>query len=211
MKSYSDNLKLLPNSIEIGNYRFRLRNRLKPRLIWLRSFHELYNPSLAPKVISILNDTFSDIKLTMVGPDKGDGTRQLTEITAKELNVTDRLVIEGGIPKEDVPKLMNTGDIFLNTTNWDNTPISVIEAMACGLCVVSTNVCGIPYLLEHEKDALLVPPDDPEAMAAAVHRLIMEPNLAERLSRNARHKVEQFDWSVILPQWESLLLSVAER
>jgi glycosyltransferase involved in cell wall biosynthesis len=106
---------------------------------------------------------------------------------------------------------MSRGDIFLNTTNVDNTPISVLEAMACGLCVVSTNVGGIPYLLEHEHDALLVPPDDPAAVATAVRRLLTEPDLAEQLSRNARQKAEKFDWSIILPQWEALLISVLTR
>jgi glycosyltransferase involved in cell wall biosynthesis len=106
---------------------------------------------------------------------------------------------------------MSRGDIFLNTTNIDNTPVSVLEAMACGLCVVSTNVGGIPYLLEHEHDALLVPPNDPQAMATAVHRLLNEPDLAERLSRNARQKAAQCDWSIILPQWEALLTSVMTR
>jgi glycosyltransferase involved in cell wall biosynthesis len=71
-------------------------------------------------------------------------------------------------------------------------------------------VGGIPYLVEHEKDALLVPPNDPEAMAAAVRRILTEPGLAERLSRNARQKAEQFDWAIILPQWEALLTRVAQ-
>jgi glycosyltransferase involved in cell wall biosynthesis len=92
----------------------------------------------------------------------------------------------------------------------DNTPVSVLEAMACGLCVVSTRVGGIPYLLQHGRDALLVPPNDPEAMAAAVRRVLTEPALAESLSHNARLKAEQFDWSAILPQWQALLASVAE-
>ena len=67
-----------------------------------------------------------------------------------------------------VPSELNEFDIFLNTTFVDNTPVSVLEAMACGLCVVSTDVGGLSFLLEHEGDALLVPPDNPKAMAAAV-------------------------------------------
>jgi len=105
---------------------------------------------------------------------------------------------------------MAKGDIFLNTTNVDNAPVTVLEAMASGLCVVSTNVGGIPYMLEDEQDALLVPPDDAEAMAAAVRRVLTEPRLAESLSRNARHKAERSDWAVVLPQWETLLAAVAE-
>jgi glycosyltransferase involved in cell wall biosynthesis len=77
------------------------------------------------------------------------------------------------------------------------------------LCVVSTNVGGIPYLLADGDDALLVPPDDPEAMAGAVERILTEPGLAARLSQDGRRKVEQFDWDIILRQWEELLTAVA--
>ena len=211
MKPYGNNLRLLPNPLDLSRYEFRLRQRPRPSLSWLRSFHATYNPSLAPRVMALLRRDFPDVQLIMIGPDKGDGSLQLTEQTAARLGVARRMAVPGGVFKSDVPYWLNKGDIFLNTTNVDNTPISVREAMACGLCVVSTNAGGIPYLLEHEYDALLVSPDDPEAMAAAVRRLLTEPGLAERISRQARQKVERFDWSIILPQWETLLSRVAEK
>jgi glycosyltransferase involved in cell wall biosynthesis len=99
-------------------------------------------------------------------------------------------------------------DIFLNTASIDNTPVSVLEAMASGLCVVSTNVGGIPDLLAHEKDALLVPADSPSAMAEAAKRILMEPGLAERLSLDARCKAEGFDWRAVRPQWDALFSEV---
>jgi glycosyltransferase involved in cell wall biosynthesis len=80
--------------------------------------------------------------------------------------------------------------------------------MASGLCIVSTNVEGIPYLLEHERDALLVPPNDPEAMASAVRRLLREPTLANHLSRNARAKAKSFGWETILPQWDAIFREI---
>jgi glycosyltransferase involved in cell wall biosynthesis len=86
-----------------------------------------------------------------------------------------------------------------------------MEAMACGLCVVSTNVGGIPYLLEDGREALLVRPDDAEAAASAMRRILTEQPLAESLSRNARKKAERFDWSAVLPQWEDILESAAAR
>jgi glycosyltransferase involved in cell wall biosynthesis len=70
-------------------------------------------------------------------------------------------------------------------------------------------VGGIPYLLEHESDSLLVPPDDPEEMVSAIHRILTEPGLSTRLSENAREKVARFDWAVVMPQWEKLLCEVA--
>jgi glycosyltransferase involved in cell wall biosynthesis len=209
MKDYRRDLFLLPNPLDVNTYKFKLRKKPEPKLIWLRAFHAIYNPSLVPRVMDLLKGDFPDSHILMIGPDKLDGTLEATQQKAGALAVDDRITFPGRIPKSAVPKLINKGDIFLNTTNVDNAPVSVLEAMASGLCVVSTNVGGIPYLLDDEKDGLLVPPDDPEAMANAVHRILTEPGLAERLSRNARMKAEQFDWSVILPRWEKLLTSVA--
>jgi glycosyltransferase involved in cell wall biosynthesis len=208
MAHYCTNLRLLPNPLDLSTYKFTLRKQLQPSLVWLRAFHSIYNPSLAPQTLACLIDSFPGIYLAMIGPDKGDGSLQAMQQIAMELGVAHRLELPGRIPKAEVADWMSRGDIFLNTTNIDNTPISVLEAMACGLCVVSTNVGGIPYLLEHGHNALLVPPEDPEAMATAVSRLLTEPGLAEQLSRHARQKAEQYDWSVILPQWEALLTSV---
>ena len=136
----------------------------------------------------------------------GDGPeRAVWQALAVAEGVADRIQFVGQIPKDAVPQWLDRGDIFLNTTNIDNTPVSTLEAMACGLCVVSTNVGGLPYLLTNEQDALLVPPNDPAALAVAVRRLLTEPELAGRLSQNARRKAEQHDWAVVLPQWETLL------
>jgi glycosyltransferase involved in cell wall biosynthesis len=208
LSSFGKDLVLLPNPIELDAYRFIERQKPSTKLIWLRSFHSVYNPSLGPKVVSVLKHDYPELTLTMGGPDKKDGSLEATQREARALGIEDRIVLPGRISKQDIPEWLQEGDIFLNTTNVDNTPVSVLEAMACGLCVVSTNVGGIPYLLEHERDALLVPPDNPEVMAASIRRILTEPGLSSRLSRNARAKAERFDWNVILPQWEELLKTV---
>jgi len=211
MKEYRSDIHLIPNALDLSRYPFRLRRRAQPRLIWLRSFHSIYNPTLAPRVMAKLVSEFPDAHLIMVGPDKRDGSFQATRKLTEELGLNGHISFPGGVPKASVPEWLDKGDIFINTTNVDNTPISVLEAMACGLCIVSTNVGGIPYLLEHEKDALLVPPNDSDAMAESVRRILREPELSEHLSSNARNKVEEFDWSVILPKWERLLREVSRN
>jgi glycosyltransferase involved in cell wall biosynthesis len=204
-------LQILPHLLDVRAYRFELRNQPNPRLVWLRAFHAVYNPPLAPRVLALLTRDFPDVCLTMIGPDKKDGSLQAMQQAAAASGVANRITVTGGVAKSDVPERLNKGDIFINTTNVDNAPVSVLEAMACGLCVVSTNVGGIPYMVEDGQDALLVPPDKPEAMAAAVRRILTEPRLAETLSRNARRKAEDHDWSVIVPQWERLLATVAQK
>ncbi len=208
MRCFRPDMALLPNPIDLSRYSFKIRYQPQPKLVWMRAFHEIYNPSLAPKALALLTQDLTAVELTMIGPSKGDNVLTNVEQVARDLNVADRMTLPGPIQKDAVSVWLNKSDVFLNTTNADNTPISLLEAMACGLCIVSTNVGGIPYLLVDGHDALLVPPNNPEAMAAAVRRILTEPALAERLSRNARKKVESFDWSLILPQWESLFAGV---
>lgn len=210
MSSYCVDMQLYPNPLDLRCYEFRLRRAVKPRLMWLRAFNQIYNPSMVAEVLEQLARDFPTIQATMIGGDKGDGSLQQAERVADEMGVAQRINFTGAIPKKDVARRLNEGDIFLNTSNIDNMPVSVLEAMASGLCIISTNVGGIPYLLEHEQDALLVPPGDSKAMSAAVRRLLTEEKLAERLSQNARQKAEQFDWAIALLQWESLLEAVVE-
>jgi len=208
LSNFVQRIIYIPNAIEIRKYEYFEKKFPQSNIIWLRAFHYIYNPALVPKVMYLLKRDFQSIRVVMVGPDKKDGSLQNMVSLAKKLGVIERIEIIPGIPKSQVPSILKRENIFLNTTNIDNTPVSVIEAMACGLCIVSTNVGGIPYLLEDSFDALLVPPDDPEAMTAAIQRILTEPELAARLSANARKKAESFDWAIILPQWEKLFQEV---
>jgi glycosyltransferase involved in cell wall biosynthesis len=211
MREYRDDIRLLPNAVEVSAYPFHIREQPRPSMLWLRAFHRAYNPKLAPAVLARVAASFPNARLTMIGRDKKDGSLQETKRAAAALQVQGRLAFPGAVPKDDVPTWLAGADVFLNTTDVDNTPVSVLEAMAAGLCIVSTNVGGIPHLLEDGCDALLVPPRDPEAMAEAVQRILTEPGLAAGLSRNARTKAEKLDWSVVLPQWEDLFGSLTRR
>jgi len=211
MRPHHKELVLLPNPLDLEKYSFKHRKHPAPKLVWLRAFHNIYNPSLAVQVVAQLAQDFPQVRLVMMGPDKGDGSFEQMKGLASQLDVADSVTCMGPVTKKEIPRLLNEGDILLNTPRVDNTPVSVVEAMACGLCIVSTNVGGIPYLLEDESDALLVPTDDAAAMAQAIRRFLTEDGLAERLSRKARRKAEQFDWSIILPRWERLLMDMVER
>jgi len=209
MRPYRDDIIELPNALSLEAYRYRTRDIASPNIVWVRALHDIYNPVLVPRVLAQLVGEVPGIKVIMVGPDKGDGSLQRTLQAAASLGVGAHLEFIGGVPKRDVPALLDRGDIFLNTANIDNAPMSVSEALASGLCVVSTAVGGIPHLLRDGVNALLVPADDEMAMAAAVRRVLVEPGLAQQLSRAARARAEAFEWSAILPQWEQLLASVA--
>ena len=204
LRVYRPDIEVLPNAVDVDRYVFTSRRRVTPRMVWLRALHAIYNPVLAVEVLARVAQRHPDVRLVMIGPDK-DGSQRAVEQRAVELGVRGRLDLAGGIAKRDIPPRLADADIFLNTTNVDNTPLSVLEAMASGLCVVSTNVGGIPYLLQDRETALLVPPGDADAMAAAVLALVDDPSLAARLSTRAHDAAEERSWTNVLPQWEQLI------
>lgn len=203
MAPYYNGIQIIPNALDLSLYPYRQRERALPHLVWLRAFHEVYNPMLAPVVIAKLQNDFPQITLRMIGQVK-DGSLEETLAVAEKLGVRNRITIVPGVPKASVPEEISQSDIFLNTTNIDNQPVSVLEAMACGLCVVSTNVGGLPFVIEDGVDGLLCNPNDAEAMAGRIRTILVDPALAARLSTNGRKRVESFGWEVVLPQWERL-------
>jgi glycosyltransferase involved in cell wall biosynthesis len=206
LAAFRSDLVLLPNALELSQYPFRQRLRAEPRLVWLRAFHEIYNAPLALRVVEALRGEFPELCLTMTGRDR-DGSRERALALIVELGLGDRVVVRAPATKAEVPERLQEGDVYLNTARIDNTPVTLLEAMACGVPVVSTRVGGIPHLVSDGENALLVPSDDPAAMADAVRRIVGEPDLARRLSSAGRRMVEGFDWSVILPRWKELLES----
>lgn len=208
MRGVRPDIVLLPNGLSLGAYRFRARESPRPHLLWLRAFHHIYQPTLAVEAAALLVQDFPDLRLWMVGPDRRDGSYAATLAAARALRIDDRITFPGGVPKTDVPKWLDRADILLNTATIDNAPVTVIEALAAGLCVVSTAAGGIPHLVQDGRDALLVPVGDAAAMAAAVRRILVDSGLARALSRNGRETACGFDWNVVLPRWELLLRTV---
>ena len=198
------NIWYIPNSIHIKDYKFKDRPALFPKLLWVRAFDEIYNPMLALQVLELLLEKYPQAELCMIGPVKDESWNNCRRYALqKKLPVK----FAGKLSKKDWRTLSEGYDIFLNTTNIDNTPVSVIEAMALGLPVVSTNVGGLPYLISADVDGVLVPPNDPERMAGAVEKLLKDPEFSLKMTKTARKKTEAFDWDVVKEKWERLLKS----
>lgn len=192
----------IPNPLFLQKYPFRRREDFQPHLLWVRALDKIYNPLLALKTLEILQKKYPGAKICMVGPDKDDSLERCKKFSEeKKLNVE----FTGKLKKKEWVQLSTQFDIFLNTSNIDNTPVSVIEAMALGLPVISTNVGGIPYLIGNGKSGILVPPDNPTLMANAIERLIEKPIQAAAIAAAARQKAESFDWELIKQKWIALL------
>lgn len=199
-KGYST--MFIPNILELENYSFKIREHVEPTLFWVRAFKEIYNPTLAIKVLYLLKKEYPNAKLCMVGPFVDSSYEESLKLVSK-LELENSVEFTNVLLKEDWHKKAIDFDIFINTTNFDNTPVSVMEAMALGLPVVTTNVGGIPFLLKDEFDGLLVPKSNEEEMVKAIISILK--NKHPKLATNAREKVEKFSWNNNKEKWFQIL------
>ena len=194
--------EFIPNILEIENYKFKKRKKLAPKLFWVRAFKEIYNPSMAIAVLFELKKTHPNATLCMVGPFVDNSYNDTLKLVS-QLKLEDSVEFTNVLLKEDWHKKSEDFDIFINTTNFDNTPVSVMEAMALGLLIVTTNVGGIPFLIEDRVDGLLVTKSNSDEMKNAIISLL--ENEYPYLSINAREKVEQFSWEKNRSKWFEIL------
>lgn len=197
-----ENLIYIPNTIELSNYPFEEKKYDFPRLLWVRSFSKIYNPLIALKVFELVKQKYPNATLTMVGPRKDESNEEAIQYSEKNnLNVE----FTGKLTKKEWIELSKKTNVFINTTHFDNTPISVIEAMALGLPVVSTNVGGIPYLITHSENGFLVEDSDVDGMASQILKICSNDIKMEEITNSARKLVSNFDWDKVKFLWFKLL------
>ena len=200
-KAGYSNLFHIPNAITLKDYVFKQRNFETVHLLWVRSFSDIYNPLLAVEILKALQEEHINATLSMVGPDN-DGSLQKTKDCAKALDV--EVDFTGKLSKEAWVSLSKDHNIFINTTNFDNMPVSVMEAMALGLPIISTSVGGMPFLINNNHDGILVNPNNANEFVEAVKRILSNHENTHKMTLNARENVESYDWGVVKKLWISV-------
>ncbi len=202
-------IRIVPNILEIEKYSFRVRNEVQPKLLWMRSFHEIYNPGMAVQVLAAIRKAYPKATLAMAGVDKGlePEIKKLVD----ELGLSEAVRFPGFLDHDAKVREFSEADIFLNTNHIDNMPVSVVEACAMGLPVVATCVGGIPDLIRNGEEGLLVPDGDVQGMANAVCSLLEDAELTARLSKNGRRLAERSSWKNVRAEWEKLFDEIMQK
>ena len=129
-------------------------------------------------------------------PEVGQEVRDL--VAALQAERTGVVWIEQMLPPERLRQILSAATVFVCPSVYEPFGLVNLEAMACGTAVVGTAVGGIPEIVVEEETGLLVPPSDPDAMAAAVNRLVRDPELAARMGTAGRTRVEEhFTWAAV--------------
>jgi glycosyltransferase involved in cell wall biosynthesis len=193
--------RIVPNIIDVERFAPRSEERSAdqvPHLVVTRNLEDIYDIPTALRAFARFRERFPAARLSVAGsgPCRAD-----LERLARELGIAEATTFTGRLDNADMASLYRSADLMLNASRVDNLPISILEALASGVPVVSTDVGGISRLIAHERTALLVPPGDPAALAEAAERLWRDPELYARLRTAGLALARQYAWSEIREHW----------
>lgn len=193
------------NTIALDRFRFRERRPLRPLFLSARLLEPLYNVACALRAFALIQQRYPEAQLTIAA----DGSeRDRLEQLARQLGLRHTRFI-GKVDYAQMPGLLDAADIYLNANDLDNMPSSLIECMAAGVNVVTTEAGGIPYIITHEATGLLVACNDHEAMAGNAIRLLEDPEMTAAIAQRARVECEKYQWPAVKNQWLSLYRELA--
>ena len=190
--------EIVPNIANVENFHFKNRESFSPLILSARNLTNVYNVKCAIDALSIIVKFYSDAKLLIAGdgPEKSNLIKQ-----ASLLGLEDKVVFMGNVDNEKMPQLYDQCDIFINTSNIDNMPGSILEAYASGLPVVSTNVGGIPYLVDDGISGLLTDADDAEGLAKHILYILDNPDTGVKMVAKGREKLLNLKWERVSKKW----------
>jgi glycosyltransferase involved in cell wall biosynthesis len=202
LKDYGVGSVLIENVLNLDDYRFHKKEIFRPKILWMRTLEDVYNPEMAIRVANLLSKRYADFEMVMAGHDRG--MLNITKQLAADMGVAGKVSFPGYINNSQKDQLAHEFDIYICTNRHDNAPVSFIEMMAMGLPIVSVNVGGIPHFVKHEYNGYLVNPDDDVAMADAIDRVINNPEKTKQLVENGIAFSKLFDEEVVVKKWTTL-------
>ena len=207
LASFDIPAQVVPNTIDVRQFAHRVRDPLRPRVLSTRNFEPLYNVAATLRAFARIQARYPEATLTLVG--SGSQEAALRALAA-ELALR-QVTFAGAVPPPEIPRYYADADIYLQTPAIDNMPLSVLEAFASGLPVVSTRVGGVPAILTDGVHGLLAPEGDDEAVATRVLDLLEQPALARRLAAAARETCARYEWPVARQGWLAAYHAALDR
>jgi glycosyltransferase involved in cell wall biosynthesis len=195
------------NTVDLARFSFRQRQQVAPVLLSNRNLERHYNVECALRAFALVLEQYPNARLLVAGD--GSQRNKLREL-ADTLPVSS-VDFLGAIEPKQMPALYDRADIFINASDVDNQPLSIIEAFACGLPVVTTDAGGIPYMIAEGQTGLMVGRGDHKALADRVIRLIGDPELASSLALRAHEECRRYNWMAVRGRWLRLYHELARK
>lgn len=185
------------NLIDTERFRFRDRIPLRPVFLSNRNLESHYAVDRVLRAFSIIREQIPDATLTVVG----DGSqRRALQTLAQELNLKN-ITFVGQVEPAAIADVYDAADIYLNGSEIDNQPLSILEAFSCGLPIVTTDAGGIPDMVKDGKTGMVVPRGDYAGMAERALSLLSDPALAKQMIEQGRPECMKYSWQAVREAW----------
>ncbi|GAA0369573.1 hypothetical protein GCM10009092_37290 [Bowmanella denitrificans] len=200
---YNFSTEVVPNIIDLQRFKYQppRLNKERLHLIVTRNLEPIYDNATAIRAFGKVLISYPNAILTVAG--EGPQLSMLKSLT-KELSIADKVTFVGRLGREQMAELYTDADIMINPSTVDNMPNSILEALASGVLVVSTNVGGIPFMVQDEVDAMLVEKGNDQAMCDAIKHLISNPELATSIAERGLENAKRYTAQQVLPKLEKL-------
>jgi glycosyltransferase involved in cell wall biosynthesis len=193
------------NFVEIDRIPYRRRTALRPRILTNRNLEPMYNVALVLRAFARIQRQIPEAELVVAG---FGSQRSALESLVAELGLRN-VSFAGRVDATQMAALYDAADLFLNGSDIDNMPLSIMDAFAAGTPVVTTDAGGIPRLVHDGATGLVVPRGDDAALAAGALRLLREEGLALRLADAARAEcLARYSWPAVSGEWVGLYRSL---
>lgn len=190
--------EIVANVVDLARFAPRARDPDPgPHLVVTRNLEAIYDIGTALRAFARIRNEFPAARLTVAG--RGPELGALKAL-AVNLGIGGVVNFTGSLDPDQIVRLYCSADLMLNPARVDNMPNALLEAMASGVPIVSTNAGGIPFMVENGRTALLVSPTDPEAMARAAVTVLKDERLAGSLRRNGLEAARCYTWSAVCPR-----------
>lgn len=188
----------IPNFVDAENFAFREKENAAPVFLSNRNLESLYNIEAILRAFRLIQEKYPNAELLIAGSGR---EREKLERISKNLNLKNARFL-GAVPQREMPSLYHKASVYLNSSDVDNMPLSIIEAFSCGTPVVTTNAGGIPFLVRHEETGLLVEKEDYKALALAAMRVLEDEELRRKIIRQARDEsLQKYSWQTVKEKW----------
>jgi glycosyltransferase involved in cell wall biosynthesis len=206
-KIYCGEILIIPNGIELDNYKnlqkknFRVsKNKI---IIFVGTLKPVKGLIYLIKAMEIIHVEMENTILMIIGD--GEDRKSLEEMIIK-LHMEEVVIFQGRIPNEDVLKYLVQSDVFVLPSLSEGFPNVILEAMAVGLPIVSTNVGGLYEIIKNSENGYLVEPKNPQQLADKLLQILKDPTQSKNFSYNNIEKVKKYSWKNVVERLEDIYL-----
>lgn len=198
---------VVPNIVDLERFR-PTEGSVRPQtahVVVARNLEPIYDIGAALRAFARIRREVPEARMSVAGTGPEEGALKALAAT---LGVGDAVRFCGRLDRDEMAALYRSASVTVNPSRVDNMPNSVLEAMASGVPVVSTNVGGVPFVVRDGATGLLVAAGDDAGMAEAVLRIVADSALAARLATAALADVQRYAWPRVRQRWLDVYASL---